>query len=452
MQHKFGLLMALACATLGCGQAAMAAVTPAEAAELGKTLTPMGAEKAGNKDGSIPAWDGGLTKALPGFVNGGRRDQDPYAAEKPLYSVTAKNMDQYADKLSEGSKAMLKKYPSYRIDVYPTHRTAAAPHWVYENTARNAVRGKLNERNVPTGVYGGVPFPIPKSGAEAIWNHLLNWRGADLQYDMQSVLVTAEGKAVMTVDALGDQSMPYYDKDGSVDKFDGFYWLLRLVNAGPPIRAGEAILGRLNVDPDKSQSYVYLAGQRRTRKLPNACCDTPTPAAAGVMAFDEIDVFSGRLDLFDWKLAGKRELLIPYNSNRSIKPATYAEVMGPKHLNPDHVRWELHRVWVVEATLKPGQRHVAPKSVYYLDEDTWAAVLGERRDANGQLWKSLWQLPMMMPDVPATTAMTFGFYDLLSGTWFVSSTGNAKPMHARQMPRYAPSTFTPEALSGGGLR
>ncbi|MGK5078764.1 DUF1329 domain-containing protein [Janthinobacterium sp. HLX7-2] len=452
MKITLGLMMALLCGGLGCGGIALAAVSTNEAAELGKNLTPLGAEKAGNKDGSIPAWDGGYIKPLPGFKNGGRRDQDPYASEKPLYSVTAKNMDQYADKLTDGTKAMLKKYSSYRLDVYPTHRTAAAPQWVYDNTAKNATRAKLNENLVPTGAYGGIPFPIPKSGAEAMWNHLLRWRGADWQFDMQSVLVTADGKAVLTVDALGDQSMPYYYKDGSPDSFNGAYWLLRLVNAGPPIRAGEAILGRLNMNPDKDQTYVYLAGQRRTRKLPNACCDTPTPSAAGVMAFDEIEVFGGRIDMFDWKLVGKKEILIPYNTNKSLKPTSYGEMLGPKHLNPDFVRWELHRVWVVESTLKPGLRHVAPKSVYYIDEDTWHAVLGDRRDANGQLWKTLWQLPMMMPDFPATTSMTFGFYDLLSGTWFVSSNGNGKASHYKQMPQYSPSTFTPEALSGGGLR
>jgi len=451
MKFIHGLMMALASTTLASSNAAVAA-SQTEAAELGKSLTPLGGEKAGNKDGSIPSWDGGYTKPIPGFKNGGKRDQSPFDGEKPLYTVTAKNMAQYSDKLTEGTKAMLQKNPSYRLDVYPTHRTGAAPQWVYDNTAKNAVRAKLDEHQVPVGAFGGIPFPIPKTGAEVVWNHLLRWRGSDIQYDMQSVLVTTEGKPVMTVDALGDQSMPYYYKDGSVDGYNGVYWMLKLVNAGPPIRAGEAILGHLNMDPNKDQAWVYLAGQRRTRKLPNACCDTPTPSAAGVMTFDEIEVFSGRITLFDWKLVGKKEILIPYNTNKIYKPTSYTDLVGSKHLNPDYVRWELHRVWVVEAALKPGQRHVAPKGTYYFDEDTWFGVLADRYDAKGQLWKTLWQLPVMMPDLPATTSLTFGFYDLLAGTWFVSNTANAKAMQYKQMPRYAPSTFAPDSLSGGGLR
>ncbi|MFL6633019.1 MAG: DUF1329 domain-containing protein [Massilia sp.] len=424
------------------------AATPEEAAQLGKTLTPLGAEKAGNKDGSIPAWDGGLTRPAAGYKAGGRRDQDPYAGEKPLVSITAKNMDQYADKLTDGTKAMLKKYASYRIDVYPTHRTAAAPQWVVENTAKNATAAKLNDKQFPVGAFGGIPFPIPKNGAEAMWNHLLNWRGESIDFVDRAYLITSEGKPVMTVDAAAAQSMPYYYKDSSLDATGGNYWSIRLVNAGPPIRAGEAILGRLNLDAERDSSYVYLAGQRRTRKLPNACCDTPTPATAGVMSFDELNVFSGRLDRFDWKLLGKKDILIPYNTNRSLAGKDL-DLVGPHHLNPDMVRWELHRVWVVEANLKPGMRHVAPKGRYYLDEDTWTAVLGDRWDAKGQLWKTMWQLPVTMPDLPATTPITFGFYDLLSNTWFANLVMNEKPYQYKAVPRYPEATFSQDSLNSG---
>lgn len=445
--------MASALVSIGmCITSSAIAATADEAAQLQSTLTPLGGEKAGNKDGTIPAWTGGHTKPVAGFNNGGRRDGDPFSGEKPLYSITAKNMDQYAAKLSDGSKAMLKRYPSYRIDVYPTHRTAAAPQWVYDNTAKNATRVKLNERMIPVGAFGGIPFPIPKSGAEVVWNHLLRWRGDNCQLDMHGVLVTADGKRVLTVDGLADQTMPYYYKDSAAAKQNGDFWKIRLVNAGPPVRAGEAITGYLNMDADKGQTWVYLAGQRRTRKLPNACCDTPTPATAGVMSFDELEVFSGRLDRFDWKLVGKKEIIIPYNSNKSFKPSKDSDLVGASHLNPDHVRWELHRVWVVEAALKAGQRHVAPKGVYYFDEDTWIGVLGDRWDTKGQLWKTMWQLPMLMPDLPAVAGVTFGFNDLISGASYSNLVMNEKSAHYKVMPRYQESVFTAESLSGGGLR
>ena len=440
---------ALLAALLGMA-AAHAAVTPEEAARLKTELTPFGAEKAGNKDGSIPAWTGGYSTPIPGDKPGGRRG-DPFKDDKPLYSVTAKNVDQHAGKLSDGVKALLKKYPdSFRLDVYPTRRTAVAPQWVYDNTAKNALRAKLDGHKL-VGAYGGIPFPMPKSGLEAIWNHKLSWRGSAWEADFNQYQITANGKVVLTTDGRIRQRMPYYFDDGSVDSFEGVHWEVNLLNVGPPIRAGEMIVGRQHVDEEKSQSYVYLTGQRRVRKLPNACCDTPTPATAGLMSFDELSVFSGRTDRFDWKLVGKKELLVPYNQNRFLQ-ARDAEIIKGQHLNPDHVRWELHRVWVVEASLAAGQRHQAPKSIYYLDEDTWLAVLGDRWDANGQLWKTLWVFNYVMPDFPGTVQQTFGFYDLLSGQAYVANVLNDKSFHHRPSKRWPTETFTGDGLAAQGVR
>lgn len=443
----------LAAALSACFLPALAGVGPEEAARLKSELTPFGAEKAANKDGSIPAWTGGYTTPIPGDQPGGRRG-DPFKADKPLFSISAKNMDAHAARLTDGQKAMLKKYPdSYRIDVYPTQRTAAAPQWVYDNTFKNATRARL-KGDLVEGAYGGIPFPIPKTGAEVMWNHMLRWRGTSWELNINQYQLTADGKAVLTTDGRADQQMPYYFPDGSPESFakTNDFWMIRLINAGPPIRAGEAITGRENIDGGKGQAWVYLTGQRRVRKLPNPCCDTPTPATAGVMSFDEIEVWSGRLDRFDWKLVGKQEMFIPYNANRFLQPKTDAEVIARHHFNPDHMRWELHRVWVVEATLRQGQRHQAPRSRYYCDEDTWICVLGDRWDANGQLWKTLWAQPFVAPDLPGIPVGSFGFNDLLSGQAYVGNLYNAKASQYPLKPRYPDSVFSPEALAGEGVR
>lgn len=439
--------------SLSLGASAMAAVGADEAAKLKSDLTPLGAEKAGNKDGTIPAWTGGYTTPIPGDKPGGRRG-DPFKDEKPLYSINAKNADQYADKLTEGTKALLKKYPdSYRVDVYKTHRTAAAPQWVYDNTFKNATRAKLNG-DIPEGAYGGIPFPVPKSGAEVIWNHLLRWRGESWQFIATQYQLTADGKAVMTTDGVGDQQMPYYFKDGSLEEFQkkNDYWLIRLLNVGPPLRAGEAIAGRVNLNGDTDQAWVYLTGQRRVRKLPNPCCDTPTPATAGVMSFDELETFTGKTSRFDWKIVGKQEVIVPYNGNKLLQPKTDAEVLAKNFPNPDHVRWELHRVWVVDANLRSGQRHQAPKSRYYCDEDTWTCLLADRWDANGQLWKTVWSHTFVAPDLPGTVVGAIGFNDFLSGAAYVGNLYNSKSSQYPIKPRYADSVFTPDALAGEGVR
>jgi hypothetical protein len=432
---------------------AVTAQAAGDPSRLKGELSPLGAERAGNKDGSIPAWTGGYTTPIPGDRPGGRRG-DPFGNEKPLFSITGKNVDQYADKLNEGQRALLKKTPDYRIDVYRTHRTAAAPQWVYDNTARNTTRAKLNG-DLVEGAYGGIPFPIPQNGAEVMWNHLLRWRGTSWQFQNTQYQVTADGRPVLTAEAVGDQQMPYYMPHGSAEEFakgDQVYWKVRLLTVGPPLRAGEAIVGNINIDGNKDQAWVYLAGQRRTRKLPNPCCDTPTPAMVGLMSFDEVETWAGRLDRFDWKLVGKQEMYIPYNGNRLLQPKTDGEVLAKTGLNPDHVRWELHRVWVVDATLRPGQRHQATRSRYYCEEDTWTCVLADRWDGKGQLWKTFWYQTFVAPDLPGTVGGAFGFSDLLSGQAYVTNLVNTKNAHYVLKPKYPDSTFTPEAMAGEGVR
>lgn len=447
--------LSLATALASAAACSLAAVSAEEAAKLKTELTPFGAERAGNKDGSIPPWTGGYTTPIPGDKPGGRRG-DPFKSEKPLFSITAKNMDQYAAKLTDGQKAMLKKHPdTYRLDIYPTHRTAVGPQWVYDNTMRNATQGTLVNGSagpMPDHVYGGIPFPFAKNGTEVMWNYLLRWRGDAWHWWVNQYLITPDGKRVLASENASDNVNPYYQKTGSAERWNGEFYLARLTNSAPPFRAGEALLARLNANDDKTVAWVYLVGQRRVRKLPNPCCDTPATQTAGIMTFDELEVFTGRLSRFDWELLGKREMYIPYNSNRTLQPEKDFDLVGTKHLNPDHVRWELHRVWVVEAKLKSGQRHASARSLYYIDEDTWDAVLADRWDGKAQLSRTLWKLPMVMPDVPAVTSVTFGLYDLLENTYYANGIFNSKSEQYKVVPGYGDSIFTPDALASDGAR
>lgn len=429
--------------------AGYAASTADEAAQLKSTLTPLGAERAANTAGSIPSWTGGVS---PAGQSGGKRT-DPFAGEKPLYSVTAQTVAQYADKLSDGQQAMFQKYPNYRIDVYKTHRTASAPQWVYDNTFKNATRSKLAKDGYSLeSAYGGIPFPIPKTGIEAMWNNLLAWRGESIDIDFRAYVTAANGRSFLSADVLLEDQFPYYAKEGTPEKFNGIFHRYRMSINGPAQKAGEAVILHDSLDQSGRQIWQYLAGQRRVRKLPNAAYDTPAFATSGVSNFDEISVFDGPMDRYEWKLVGKKELIVPYNTNMIFAPTKDSEILEERFLSPNHVRWELHRVWVVEANLISGKRHVMPKRIFYLDEDTWLAVQGDGWDAKGKLWKTFWLLNVAAPDMPGVAPGMFGHYNLQTGDWIANLVMNEKKDQIKFVPPRPENRFSPDSLAGEGVR
>ena len=120
------------------------------------------------------------------------------------------------------------------------------------------------------------------------------------------------------------------------------------------------ILAREPMDQSKNarKAWQYLPGQRRVRRAPTISYDTPNPGATGLMTYDDVFMFNGSLDRYDWKLIGKKELYIPYNCYKPQLKVPLTEKCLGGHPDPEYWRWELHRVWVVEGTVKPGKRHV----------------------------------------------------------------------------------------------
>ena len=435
----------LACAT------AHAAISADEAKALGSTLTGVGAEKAASKDGSIPAYDGGLTKAPAGFKPGSGLRSNPFAGEKPLVSIDGKNLAQHAEQLTEGTKALLQKYPSYRVDVYPTHRSVAFPQLVVDNTAKNALRAKTGSdgRSIE-GAHAGFPFPIPKNGYEAMWNHLVRFNGTAYESKYRNLTVDASGRVTLATEGLSVQDYPYWD---AARAGADTYWRIKLTYTGPARRAGEAMLivDPLDVGQQQRRAWSYLPGQRRVKVAPDLAHDTPNPGTAGASTFDDIFLFNGSMDRFDFKLVGKKEMIVPYNAYDAVYGAKQAELLKPDHLNPDLVRWEKHRVWVVEATLREGKRHVYSKRTFYLDEDSWAVLASDQYDARGQLYRAGFAYMAPSYDLPAPYTDMFGHYDLIarvySLTGFIAETGGLN--HVKPQPE---REWTADALAGAGIR
>ena len=433
---------------------AAAAASAEEATKLKTTLTPVGAERAGNKDGSIPAWEGGLAQAPAGYKNGATRT-DPFAAEKPLYSIDAKTMAQHDARLSDGVKALMKKYPGFRIDVYPTHRTAAAPQWVYDNTAKNATRAKTIEGGHGVeGAYGGIPFPIPKDGLEAIWNHLLRYRGDSYAMTWSQAAVTRDGNyTLVRLEYEYDFHYGNLSKPDAEREENKVFNFLQTVTA-PARLAGQILLVHETLDQTKEprSAWTYNPGQRRVRLAPQVAYDNPGTAADGLRTSDDFGMFNGATDRYNWKLVGKKEMYVPYNSYRMSNPQLkYADLLKPGHLNQDLARYELHRVWVVEATLKPGTSHIYSKRVFYIDEDSWAIVATDKYDGRGELWRYAEQHNENWYNVPMFFGTIEVHNDLQSGRYIAMGLRSEEKLIYEPLKR-TPGDYTPANLRGVGTR
>ena len=430
---------------------AHAGVTADEAKKLGTSLTAVGAEKAANKDDTIPAYTGGLTKPPAAYKAGDGLRPDPFADEKPLFSIDGKSADKYGDKLTEGAKALMKKNPDYRIDVYKTQRTVAYPKAVEETTAKCATAAKTNAggRSME-GCHAGFPFPIPKTGFEVMWNHLVRYEGVAYTVKYQNWNIDASGRPSISTEGTIVQDYPYWQ----ADKADtGIYYKQRITYSGPARRAGEALM---LIDPldytDKDRrAWQYLPGQRRVKVAPDLAHDTPNPGTGGTSTFDDVFLFNGSLDRFDFKLIGKKEMFVPYNTYRMAYNSTKEDLLKPKFLNPDLVRWEQHRVWVVEANLREGKRHVYSKRTFYIDEDSWTILASDEYDARGQLFRAGFAYMTPSYEAPAPYSATHGLYDLVAGSYslsgYTAQTGgmrHSKPVSERD--------WSPEALAGAGIR
>jgi len=153
---------------------------------------------------------------------------------------------------------------------------------------------------------------------------------------------------------------------------------------------GTVLLVHETVDQvtDARRAWLYNAGQRRVRRAPQVAYDGPGQGSDGTRTADDFDMFNGSPDRYDWKLVGKKEMYVPYNSYRMHNPeVSYKDLHSKGHLNQDYGRYELHRVWEVEATLKEGSRHIYAKRVFFLDEDSWQIMVKDQYDGQGQLWR-----------------------------------------------------------------
>jgi hypothetical protein len=441
------------------GAPAMAAVSAAEAARLGAELTPLGAEKGPNADGSIPAWDGGLTSAAQaGFPNfrPGQHHPDPFANDKPLYTVTAANQAQYADKLTEGHKKLLQTYrQSFKMNVYPTHRSAAAPQRIYDATKRIATTAQLAKGgNGVTNAGEGIPFAIPKSGVEVFWNHVLRYRGDTIVRHIGQAPVTAGGSYTMV--KFRDETMVAYSLPGATSQnLNNIIAYFIQETTAPARLAGEVLLVQETLDQsaENRRAWVYNPGQRRVRRAPNVAFDNPGTNSDNLRTSDQLDIYNGSPERYDWTLVGKKEILVPYNSYKlHSNTLKYGDILKKNHINPDVARYELHRVWVVDSKLKSGKSHLYSRRTLYVDEDSWQILAVDCYDSRGQLFRVQEGHVINFYSVPALWTALETVYDLTNGRYLALGLDNEEPRSRDFGQKRSVADYQPAALERRGVR
>ncbi|MRI33837.1 DUF1329 domain-containing protein [Endozoicomonas sp. OPT23] len=438
---------------------AHAKVSAEEAAKLGiegTELTPFGAIRAGNAEGTIPAWTPEM-KVPDGFKSGDRYP-DPYADDKPLFTITAENVDKYKDKLTAGQIEMFKTFPeTFKMHIYPTHRGTGFSDFAYQSAMKNASRAELAPGgNGIRNAFGGVPFPIPKSGDEAAWNMGTATAAKFFREYNEQVLVYRNGKQ-----SIGGSTNtlynPYFDPELTLEEYEaGNYQrqILMIETTAPAREKGGSALVYTQTDTGKTpqSAWSYSPGVRRVRRAPTVAYDN----FEGLGKFNTVDAgkgFNGATDRYDWKLLGRKELYVPYNAYKFDDPnVSFEELLTAGHANPEYMRYELHRVWEVEATVKEGQRNVFGKRTIHFDEDSWVPVVTDLYDNRGVLWRVVLGNSINRFDWPGVTMRAYMYHDLFSKEYLADTLWNRTEIEPKNFNYKEYSYFKPSTLRKLGVR
>ncbi|HLA32221.1 MAG TPA: DUF1329 domain-containing protein, partial [Pseudomonas sp.] len=347
---------------------------------------------------------------------------------------------------------LLESNPDYFMRVFPTRRSAAAPQRIYDATRFNAQNAELiSGGNGVSGVAAGVPFPLPQSGQEAIWNHIMRYRGDQISMVTNQAAVLANG-AYNLLKLERDVYFLYGREGVSPQDLDNTLFYYKYKVAAPAKLAGSALVVQETLDQILAirKAWRFNRGERRVRRLPMLAYETLQPDTNGMATADQVDAYNGAPDRYEWQLLGKQEMLVPYNSYAvHQKDIPYDSILKRNTLNPELLRYELHRVWVVEADLRMGFSHPYGKRRFYLDEDSWQILAVDLYDQSGELSGLQESHPISYYDVPMFGSTVESIYDFKGERYFVDGLDNNERMYDFKAP-LTPRDFTPQALRREG--
>ena len=394
------------------------------------SLTTVGAEQAGNTEGSIPSWEGGI-RTPPADYQPGNRHPDPYKNDQTLFTIDHSNAAQFEHRLSAGHLALLEKYPdSYHLNIYPTQRSASHPQSVLDATVRYSGQARIVDEGAGVeGIVRGVPFPHPENGEQAIWNARLSYKTGGYRGYLGNILTASDGSYQHSV-WLQEIKYPYGDDNTTLGNLNNVKLRGLLHTLRPAQDAGVIFLyyRYINSKTQERRNWSYNPGKRRVKRSTMTPADQPSGRSEGINLYDQGSMFRGPITNFNWTLLGKQELYVPYNAYQLHGGTqTTDSIVKPRHINQDLARYELHRVWVVEALRKEGVAHHYRQRRYFIDEDSWKILLAEHYDDDGRVNRFSEAHNINYYEVPVFLATLNTFYKLDSDRYFLTHIDNAYP-------------------------
>jgi hypothetical protein len=264
--------------------------------------------------------------------------------------------------------------------------------------------------------------------------------------------VGANGKPVLSTTGSSVAITPMFEKSDQIVGETPFT-KLRVNYDAPARRAGEILLvhepGADYTKGKGRKAWQYLVGQRRVRLAPAVSFDTPNPAVAGTSTYDDAFIYNGSPERFTWTLVGKKEIIVPAANYDMIFQTKVEDMLGEKFLDPEKIRWEKQRVWVVDSHLKAESRHLYSRRTFYLNEDSWGALASDMYDGRDQLWRLQYLYSANLYDRQATFGSAYGAYDLLQNIYNIT-----KPIPGgfKNGVTQPDNYFTSEGMARGGVR
>ncbi len=350
-------------------------------------ISLVGADPGPNESGEIPAWVGIAGLQCPADYEKGDFLPNPYEAEKPLYRIDHTNVDKYKHRLSFGQVTRLKRHKRFYMNIYPAHRNLEYLPEYYAATIETQKSVKIDEDNTLIGFKGGVAFPHAKNGLEAAWNVRRMYTSDDAMSSLVDRIVSPAGKIKKTIQiakvmTLGEGRITHKlpNPNKLAQKIVAFYTY-------PADTAGTCFMAYSYLDSTKlDETWLYLPTLRRVRRAPSM---TGGGQIDGELCMDENgQEFRGNVNDWTWKLHGKKEHYVAYNCfSIFVKGTKPEDECWAQDLNPERLRYELHRVYKLEANAIEGLNHPYKKRVGFYDEDAWQPLLGDRYDKRGDIYR-----------------------------------------------------------------